>query len=514
MNDPATEDILELEVADFGPIVEARIDLRPLTVFVGPSNTGKSYLAILIYALHRYLSGGVWPGRRRFPGNPQMFRSAGGEKLFKKTIDKFTEFAGQIVANKERSPFEEGIVLPSFVMDVIRSAFGEQGEYLGNEIGRCFGIEEAGALIRKGTRGATRIGFRRNNENELTPINHLLTVSAHSSDFKTIIPESTQMRIGVGVEDYPFDHLRRMALEMISAVGREEERKDFYAWRLLEALTDHVRLQIVGPLGLSAFYLPADRTGVMHAHSVVVSALIESAAMTGLRPSARMPMLSGVLADFLEQLIELDRSPYGRRKPRHDLDTQIEKAILGGSIGVGRSETIGYPHFIYKPEGWKESLSLMNASSMVSELAPVVLYLRHMVGPGNVLIVEEPESHLHPAMQVEFTRQLAALVKKGIRVIVTTHSEWVLEELANIVRRFALSAPDQKTTAGTKIALHPDQVGAWLFKQKKRPKGSVVQEIKLDDETGLYPTDYDIVSEELYNESVNIFSRTHHENAK
>ena len=57
MNHPATEDTLELEVKDFGPIVEAKIALRPLTVFIGASNTGKSYLAILIYALHRYFSG-------------------------------------------------------------------------------------------------------------------------------------------------------------------------------------------------------------------------------------------------------------------------------------------------------------------------------------------------------------------------------------------------------------------------------------------------------------------------
>lgn len=42
-----------LDVENFGPIVRASVDVRPLTVFVGPSNTGKSYLAILLYALHR-----------------------------------------------------------------------------------------------------------------------------------------------------------------------------------------------------------------------------------------------------------------------------------------------------------------------------------------------------------------------------------------------------------------------------------------------------------------------------
>ena len=40
---------IEIEVKNFGPIAEANIDLRPLTVFVGPSNTGKTYFATLVY---------------------------------------------------------------------------------------------------------------------------------------------------------------------------------------------------------------------------------------------------------------------------------------------------------------------------------------------------------------------------------------------------------------------------------------------------------------------------------
>ena len=109
-------------------------------------------------------------------------------------------------------------------------------------------------------------------------------------------------------------------------------------------------------------------------------------------------------------------------------------------------------------------------------------------------------------MQVEFTRQIAALVHAGVRVIVTTHSEWVLEELANIVRRSELP-PARKKNGAADVALRPDQVGAWLFKPKSRPKGSIVEEVKLDEESGLYPTDYDSVSEALYNESVSIFNR-------
>ena len=53
MATPTQGESLQLSVSNFGPIVQAEIDLRPLTVFVGPSNTGKSFLAMLVYALHR-----------------------------------------------------------------------------------------------------------------------------------------------------------------------------------------------------------------------------------------------------------------------------------------------------------------------------------------------------------------------------------------------------------------------------------------------------------------------------
>lgn len=45
-----------LEVANFGPVSNAELELRPLTVFAGPSNAGKSFLAKLVYALHGYFS--------------------------------------------------------------------------------------------------------------------------------------------------------------------------------------------------------------------------------------------------------------------------------------------------------------------------------------------------------------------------------------------------------------------------------------------------------------------------
>ena len=240
-------------------------------------------------------------------------------------------------------------------------------------------------------------------------------------------------------------------------------------------------------------YLPADRTGIMHTHSVVVSALIARASDPDPQP---VDALSGVVGDFLKQLVDIDLSRSSRQKSKlEDTIKNIERNIFGGSVRVERSAHINYPRFTYRPQGWDNDLALANASSMVSELAPVVLYLRHVIEPGNVLIIEEPEAHLHPAMQVQFMRQLGALVKAGVRVIVTTHSEWLVEELGNMVRRSQLPSNGH----GDKIALRPDQVGAWLFEPKQRPKGSVVRELKFG-EYGLSDTGFDDVASALHND--------------
>ena len=192
---------------------------------------------------------------------------------------------------------------------------------------------------------------------------------------------------------------------------------------------------------------------------------------------------------------------------------QFEESLLAGAVRVGTSEA-NYPSFLYRPRGWEEDLPLMRTSSMVSELAPVVLYLRHVVQRGDVLIVEEPEAHLHPAMQATFARELARLVRLGVRVVLTTHSEWLLEQIGNLVRLSALPKGRRSGIGGADVALEPSQVGAWLFKPSQRPRGSIVQEVKPDAETGLFPTDFEDVSMALYNDGAEIFNRLQEEQGR
>ena len=54
--------MLNVKVKYFGPLMEADIALRPLTVFIGENNAGKSYIALLNYAIFSSFS-----RSRRFP---------------------------------------------------------------------------------------------------------------------------------------------------------------------------------------------------------------------------------------------------------------------------------------------------------------------------------------------------------------------------------------------------------------------------------------------------------------
>ena len=488
-----------LRVRNLGPITEADIDFRPLTVFVGPSNTGKSYLATMNYALHRYFARDSEELHYR-----THWRRSWSMPLEEEPPESLREDLDSWLAEVE----DEGPLphLPDQANVRIRSLIEKAKGVavpLRKEMTRCFGVDSLEDLIRRPRAQAAEVGVEVPRPDDRGSLRYRLRI--RRGEFELVCKVVGRDEPFVDVmqsQNRPWlvRSLRRIA--MLYSRHREESRDSRYQ-RVLYQLAGITHGVLADPLRRQAYYLPADRTGVMHSHKVVVSALVQSAAIAGLRPGADVPILSGVLADFLEQLVQM-AGRHGRMRMKNGdvLASRVEETVLGGGVRAESSEA-NYPQFVYQPEGWKTQLPLMRASSMVSELAPIVLYLRHVVRRGDVLVIEEPESHLHPAMQVEVIRRLAEIVRAGIRVIVTTHSEWVLDELANIVQGSQVERSDQEHS---NAVLYPDEVGAWLFHRQAASEGVVVEELKTDDE-GLYPSGFDEVAVALHNRWANIVSR-------
>ena len=501
MTTPTQTEPLQLSVSNFGPIAKAEIDLRPLTVFVGPSNTGKSYLAILIYALHKFFSRYVDVRDFGFELMPPFLSKVIREQQHVDTdsVRRLVDWIKDVSVQVESK--DSPVQLPDFIMSMVCPLFAISGNLSGviaEEIERSFGIEDTSKLIRHGNREGAKITWNFN------PFAYELTLKRVKPAAAVIsIFEETPLYINPHTE--LIKHVLFWAQKVLrTPVSGDDDWGEDVEY-LIGELSNLVLSNTISPSHNAAHYLPADRTGVMHAHRAVVASLIQRASQAALRRDTPLPALSGVLADFIENLVGLGE-PRRQRNNKGNLAASLERQILKGEIHSENSEA-GYPMFSYQPDGWKEDLPLMNTSSMVSELAPVVLYLRHIVHPGDVLIIEEPESHLHPKMQVEFIRQLAAVVQSGIRVMLTTHSEWVLDELANLVHLWDLPKTRRKGVEGADFALNPEEVGVWLFEPKQRPKGSVVKEVSFDAEYGGFRSGFDEVAMGTYNDFAEISNR-------
>ena len=90
-----------------------------------------------------------------------------------------------------------------------------------------------------------------------------------------------------------------------------------------------------------------------------------------------------------------------------------------------------------------------------------------------------------------------------MRVVITTHSDWLLRELGNLLREGELA----RRTTGTPEngALTPAEVGVWLF--QGHDSGFAVREIPFDEIEGIEPEEYETVAETLYNRSADLQNR-------
>ncbi len=504
---------LELSVRNFGPIAEADIELRPLTVFVGPSNTGKSYLATLIYALHQFFCtycGNTSAGGDfiRVPLSDRPFLTRmHAIVLTEEDVAEMYSWANRTRLDVDSNDFHENrlrnLTLPKRVAGLVRRVIsnlgqGDEGTILDDALVRCFGVDSTRRLVHYLGDEATRFSLQEPiPSDDMQDASFRCEVTLPSSG--TTISVLTQDQSAIPIHS---DNRFPWFLSRMDDVDGQHETN---ARLMLGYLAGVALSNSVNRLGRPAYYLPADRAGAVRSHSALTGTLISMAS----RPvnSNQRATFSGTYGDFLERLVGLGRLPTMIDERLGALADSMESDVLGGEIRID-SNLAGYPSFFYRPDGWEHDLPLMNASSMVAELAPVVLYLRHVVQPGETLIIEEPESALHPAKQVELTRLLAAAVKAGIRIIITTHSEWVLEELANLVLMSELPEERREGLEGADLALSADEIGAWLFEPSESADGAtVVREIPLDKEMGNFDSGFGLITTDLYNRYARISNR-------
>ena len=102
--------------------------------------------------------------------------------------------------------------------------------------------------------------------------------------------------------------------------------------------------------------------------------------------------------------------------------------IIGGKYTVTRNDQL-----YYEPHSKRIKLSMDESSSAVRSLLNIGFYLRHKAQVGDLLMVDEPEMNLHPENQRRIARLFAQLVNLGIKVFITTQSDYIIKELNTLI---------------------------------------------------------------------------------
>ncbi|MCL1875102.1 MAG: ATP-binding protein [Synergistaceae bacterium] len=101
--------------------------------------------------------------------------------------------------------------------------------------------------------------------------------------------------------------------------------------------------------------------------------------------------------------------------------------ILGGEYKVTKEA------LYFVPSNKNVKLKIGESASSVRSLLDIGLYIRHKAKPGDILMIDEPELNLHPANQRRMARLLAKLVNAGVKVFITTHSDYILKEFNTLI---------------------------------------------------------------------------------
>jgi ABC-type multidrug transport system ATPase subunit len=109
--------------------------------------------------------------------------------------------------------------------------------------------------------------------------------------------------------------------------------------------------------------------------------------------------------------------------------------VLFRSFGklIGGSYKAGKDGLFYIPKGSRTKLTMSESSSAVRSLLDVGFLIKHVLAPGDLFIIDEPELNLHPSNQRKLARLLARMVNHGVRVFLTTHSDYIIREFNTLI---------------------------------------------------------------------------------
>jgi len=98
-------------------------------------------------------------------------------------------------------------------------------------------------------------------------------------------------------------------------------------------------------------------------------------------------------------------------------------SLMGGEF---KKDEMG--HYYFDKQG--QRIELLNTATGIKYFGIFqVLSQNNYLNENTVLVLDEPEVHLHPKWQLEMAKIIVELVKNGVKILVNSHSPYMIEAL-------------------------------------------------------------------------------------
>lgn len=390
----------DFQVKDFGPIREADISIKPLTILIGSNRSGKSQLAMLTHALISSYS------KLNYPTGKLHERSF---------FDIYKKFQSKI--DKYASDKKDKIVITSSEMHKIKKIYLDRlfKDVFPQELQYYFSAN-FDQLTRFGAKSFA-LKFRRLQDFSTNQQKDKVTVKIFPTRKINLVCKSKESSSSSNENTDKNDN---GTYEIITNIKPESPYATLFQFQEI------IKAEISRGVPRTSYYFPAARSGILQAHRTVAAGMIRNAGRT-VMSGIQAPQISGTVTDFVSDMIGIESF----RGNYYKLGENLEREMLDGYIILSKSIT-SIPEIEYKAGIHK--IPIHRTSSSISDIAPLTLFLKHVVEQGDLLIIEEPEAHLDHADQLVFARYLVKMVRAGINVMITTHSALMLEQLSNFLQ--------------------------------------------------------------------------------
>lgn len=244
--------------------------------------------------------------------------------------------------------------------------------------------------------------------------------------------------------------------------------------------------------------MPTSRTGFLLTHKELSKKSIRE--KYGKNNNNKITILQNPIMDFIDNLIDLSFHKLNERKEYNEIFNIFKNNILNGDIKINKETDSIH----YEPTNNKDLQLLMHLSSaVITELAPLFLFLKY-----NTFFIEEPEMSLHLKLQKEIARVLINLININKYVIVSTHSDTILEHINNIVKLKGIKDKEKRNSLIKNYSytkndfLDVGKVRIYQFDTNESGSKDII-ELKGDESTGFYISTFhnyiDKASDEYYN---------------